>query len=32
MQLEDLEIYQIVMTIGEKVWLIVDDWNYFAKE
>jgi len=32
MRLEDLEIYQIAMSIGEKLWLIVDEWNYFAKD
>jgi four helix bundle protein len=32
MKLEDLEIYQIAMSVGEKVWVIVDDWNYFAKD
>jgi four helix bundle protein len=32
MKLEDLEIYRIAMSVGEKVWLIVEDWSYFAKD
>ena len=30
--LEKLEIYQESMVIGEKVWQIVDKWNFFAKD
>ena len=27
-----MEIYQIAVSVGEKVWQLVDDWNYFAKD
>jgi len=30
--LEDLEIYQLSMEVGEKIWSIVDKWNYFEKD
>jgi len=30
--LEDLEIYQLALEIGEDVWNIVDKWEYFAKK
>lgn len=30
--LEDLEIYQISLDIGEQVWSIVDKWEFFAKK
>lgn len=29
--LDDLEIYQLAMQIGETVWSMVDKWNAFAK-
>ena len=32
MKLEDLKVYQLAMNIGERVWGIVLDWNYFAKD
>jgi len=32
MRLEDLEIYQLSMEVGEKIWSIVDKWNYFEKD
>ena len=32
MKLEDLHIYQTAMKIGEKVWDIVNDWEYFQKK
>ena len=32
MKLEDLEIYQLSMEIGEKVWQIVIKWDYFTKD
>jgi len=32
MQLEDLEVYQQAMQLGEKVWGIVIKWNYFGKD
>ncbi|HEV7780499.1 MAG TPA: four helix bundle protein [Chitinophagaceae bacterium] len=30
--LEELEVYQIAMEIGEMVWAIVDKWGYFPKK
>jgi len=32
MKLEDLEIYQLSIKIGEEVWQIVTKWDYFAKD
>ena len=32
MKLEDLEIYQLSMEIGEKVWRIVEGWDYLYKK
>jgi four helix bundle protein len=32
MRLEDLQIYQLAMDIGERVWEIVVPWDYFAKD
>jgi len=32
MNLEDLKVYQLAMELGEKVWEIVIQWNYFAKD
>jgi four helix bundle protein len=32
MKLNELEVYRIAMGIGDKVWEIVDNWNYFAKK
>lgn len=32
MDLEDLEIYQESMRLGESVWKIVGRWPYFAKD
>lgn len=32
MKLEDLEIYQLSLEIGENVWKIVYVWDYFAKD
>ena len=32
MNLEDLKVYQMAMTLGEEVWGIVTQWNYFAKD
>jgi four helix bundle protein len=31
MNLEDMEIYQISMEIGESIWSIVINWNQFAQ-
>jgi len=30
--LEDLEIYQLALEIGEYVWNLVDKWEFFAKK
>ena len=30
-RLEDLEIYQLALEIGEVVWKIVESWEYFTK-
>lgn len=32
MKLEELQVYQISMEIGEKVWNIVIKWDYFTKD
>ena len=32
MKLEDLQVYQLSMEIGEKVWDIVITWDYFLKD
>jgi hypothetical protein len=32
LKLEDLEIYQLSMEIGEKVWRIVEGWDYLPKK
>ncbi|MCG6945713.1 MAG: four helix bundle protein [Deltaproteobacteria bacterium] len=32
MKLEDLQVYQLAMDIGERVWEIVIEWNYFARD
>ncbi len=31
MQLEDLEVYQRAMQLGEHVWDLTSDWSYFPK-
>jgi four helix bundle protein len=31
-RLEDLELYQVAMEIGEVVWSVVDKWEYFSKK
>ena len=31
MKLEDLEIYRLSMKLGEKIWGIVEKWDYFSK-
>ena len=30
--LEDLEIYQLALEIGEDVWKVVEKWEYFTKK
>ena len=32
LNLEDLEIYQLSMDVGERIWKIVDKWAYFPKD
>ena len=32
MKLEELQVYQLSMDIGEKVWELVIKWDYFAKD
>jgi four helix bundle protein len=32
MKLEELQVYQIAMDTGEKVWGIVNKWDYFSKD
>ena len=32
MKLEELKVYELSMELGEKVWSIVEKWDYFAKE
>ena len=32
MKLEELQVYQLSMEIGEKVWNIVINWDYLAKD
>jgi four helix bundle protein len=32
MNLEDLKVYNSAMELGEKVWYIVDKWNFFQKD
>jgi len=32
MKIEDLQIYQLSMEIGDKIWEIVTRWDYFAKD
>jgi four helix bundle protein len=32
MNLEDLKVYNLAMELGEKVWGIVDKWNFFQKD
>lgn len=32
MKLEDLEVYQRAMRLGEQVWDLTSDWSYFPKD
>ena len=32
MKLEDLEVYNLSMTLSDKVWFFVLKWDYFAKD
>lgn len=31
LKLEDLEIYRLSMKLGEKIWGLVEKWDYFSK-
>jgi four helix bundle protein len=32
MKLEDLQVYNMAMELGEEIWKIVKTWDYFAKD
>lgn len=32
MKLEELKVYSLSMEMAEKVWIIVMDWDYFARD
>lgn len=32
MKLEELQVYNLSMEIGERIWSIVKKWNYFEKD
>ncbi|NCO55949.1 MAG: four helix bundle protein [Bacteroidetes bacterium] len=32
MELEELRVYQQSMELGEKVWILVQQWDWFAKD
>jgi four helix bundle protein len=32
MKLEELQVYQLSMELGEQIWNIVSNWNYFGKD
>lgn len=32
MNLDELRVYKIAMEISEKVWSIVNSWDYFSKD
>ncbi|KHE90343.1 MAG: four helix bundle protein [Candidatus Scalindua rubra] len=32
MRLEELKVYQLAMNVGEKIWVVVSKWDYFAKD
>ncbi len=31
-RLPEWEVYKVAMTIGDKIWGIIDHWPYFAKD
>ena len=31
MKLEELQVYQLSMELAEKIWTVIDSWNYFAR-
>ena len=32
MKLEDLQVYELSMSLGDRIWDIVVNWDYFAKD
>ena len=32
MKLEDLEVYNISMDLSDKIWFIVEQWDFFKKD
>jgi len=32
MKLDELQVYQLSMELGEKIWNHLISWNYFAKD
>lgn len=32
MKLDELQVYSLSMEMGEKIWVIVKEWDYFAKD
>ena len=32
MRLEEIRVYDLALELAEKVWEIVNKWNYFAKD
>ena len=32
MGIDEIKVYQLAMDLGEKVWNIVNKWNYFEKD
>jgi four helix bundle protein len=32
MKLDELNVYQISMELGQRIWTVVSDWNYFEKD
>ena len=32
MRIEDLQVYRLAMEIGDEMWVLVKDWDFFAKK
>lgn len=32
MKLEEFKVYQLTMEIADKIWIIVDGWDYFSRD
>jgi four helix bundle protein len=32
MKLDELQVYQLSMELGEKIWSIIEKWNYFERD